>query len=190
MIKHFEFQILHLKAASRLEDPALLIWTPSTIERSNSRRAAGRIPQTLNSTQSHFPTSKKRTPTSFNQNLNLVKAEGKAGLHENRGISRNMGGRLLTCDGRPHSPRIKFLSRKAVVGSALLVRYATHITEIFKITTPIDSNNSNKHQKPCLRYFSEVIGLFGLVITFLGSSFEKNLIPGNIQIAGDIRRDA
>jgi hypothetical protein len=33
------------------------------------------------------------------------------------------------------------------------------------------------------------MGLCALNVTLLGSSFQKIIIPGTIQIAGDIRRD-
>ena len=189
MIENLEFEILHLKADRRAEDPALPICGPSPLERSNRKKAEGKITQGFDRSQSIFQTSPKRTSTGFKPNLKQVKAELDSDSHPFPGKTRNMGGGLLTCDGRPHSPWIKFLSRKSVVGSAPLVRYAAHIAEIFKTTSTTHSNKSNKHQKPCLRYFSDVIGHFRLDFTFFESSFEKILVPVSIQIAGDIRRD-
>ena len=88
----------------------------------------------------------------------------------------------------PTPPGSYFDSRKSVVGSGLSVRYTAPIAGIFKNTFYIHSNKSKKHQKPCLRYFSDGIGLFGVSVTFLGSSFEKILGPANITFAVDIGR--
>ena len=186
MIENLEFEILHLKADRRAEDPALPICDPSPLERSNRKKTAGKIPQAFDRSQSIFKNPKNRLSEKVCRKVTLCQPNCKPVIHPFPGKSRNMGGRLLTCDASPHSPWSIVSSRKSVVGAGLLVRYAAHIAER-KIEY---FHNPNKHQKPCLRYFSEVIGLFRLGITFLGCSFEKILIPGNIQIAGDIRRDA
>jgi hypothetical protein len=69
------------------------------------------------------------------------------------------------------------------VGAGLLVHNAAHIAEINKNSSSIQI----KFKNISFNCFEVVIGLFGLVI---GSSFKKILIPANMQIAGDIRRDA
>src|SRR5258708_23329748 len=143
MIEHLEFSNLHLKAVRQPEDPTLPVCGLSPSERSNAKKNTGKIPQVFDHSQSIFQTSQNRSPKDLNRNFKPCKAEGKTGLHHFPGKSRNMGGRLLTCDGRPHSPWIKFLSRKTVVGSALLVRYAAHIAEINKITSSIQTNPTN-----------------------------------------------
>ena len=198
MIENSEFKILHLKAYRQAEDPALPVCNPFPPERSNTIKTAGRIPRISLRSQSIFQTSQNRTQVDLNRNFNPVKAEVKAAFTRNQRKSRNMGGRLLTCDARPHSPRIKFLSWKTVVGSGLLVRYAAHIAEISTTTSfnqtkektnkkiKVKTNNKN----PRLQHFKHGIELFMYSLFFLETSFEKILIPGNIQIAGDIRRDA
>jgi hypothetical protein len=187
MIENLEFEILYLKADRRPEDPAQPVCDPSPTERSNKKKTAGRIPQVLDLGQSVFQTSPNSSPIDLNRNLKLCKPNCKPVIHPFPGKSRNMDGRLLTCDGRPHSPWIKFLSRKTVVGSAFLVRYAAHIAELIKNTSTIQTNPTN-NKKPRFQRFEYGIGLFVLNVTLRDSSFQKILIPGNIQTAGDIRR--
>jgi hypothetical protein len=182
----FGFQILHLKGDCFPEDFVLASCYPSTSELSNPSQSTRRIPQTLNASQFNFTIHQKIATTSFNRNLNLLKAEGKTALPEKQRKSRNMGGGFLTCDARPHSPRIKFLSWKAVVGSGLLVRLAAHIAEISKPTSFIYSNKSNKHQNPCFQHFARVIALFAFSVVVLGSFFEKIFAPGNMFVLGTL----
>ncbi len=189
MIENLEFELLHLKADRRAEDLALPICDPSLLERSNRKKAEGKITQGFDHSQSIFQTSPKRTSTDFKRNLKQVKAELDSDSHPFPRKNRNMGGGLLTCDGRPHSPWIKFLSRKSVVGSALLVRYAAHIAEIFTTTSFIQTKIKTNSKKPRFQCFEYGIELFEFFVTLVESSFEKILVPGSIQIAGDIRRD-
>ncbi len=186
MIENLEFKILHLKADGRPKDPASRVYDPSTSEHSNPKKIARRIPRICDRSQPRFQKTENGTSTDLNRNLNLIQAELKAAYSQKQGKSRNLGGVLLTCDGRPHSPWIKFLSRKTVVGSALLVRYAAHIAELIKNTSSIQTNYKN----PCSQCFECVIGLYGLFVAFLVSSFEKILASGKMTFAGDIRRQS
>ena len=189
MIENLEYELLHLKADRRAEDLALPICDPSPLERSNRKRAEGKITQGFDQSQSNLQTSPNRTSAGFKRNLKQVKAELDSDPHPFPEKSRNMDGRLLTCDGRPHSPWIKFLSRKSVVGSALLVRYAAHIAEIIMTTSFSQKKIKTNSKKTRFQCFEYVIELFRFFVTLVESSFEKILVPGNIQIAGDIRRD-
>jgi hypothetical protein len=185
MIENLEFKILHLKADGCHEDPVLRVHGPSTAERSNQKKAAGRIPRFSDRSQPSFPKFENSTSTDFKRNLKQLKSEFDSDSHVFHGKSRNMGGGLLTCDASPHSPWINFLSRKTVVGAGLLVRYAAHIAELIKHTSSIQTNIKNPH----LQHIEHGIELCGLNVTLLGSSFEKILSPGKITFAGDIRRD-
>jgi len=180
----FEFRILHLKGDYFPEDFVHASCYPSTSELSNPSQSNQRIPQTLNASQLNFTIHQKSATTHLNRNLNLVKAECDSDSHSFSGNSRNMGGCFLTCDARPHSPWIKFLSRKAVVGSGLLVRLAAHIAALIKATSnfPPKSNNQN----PCFQQFAGVIELFAFSAVVLGSSFEKILAPGNMFVLGTL----
>jgi len=182
----FGFQILHLKGDCFPEDFVLASCYPSTSELSNPSQSTLRIPQTLNSSQLIFTIHQKSATARFNRDLNLLKAERDSDSHLFSGNSRNMGGCFLTCDARPHSPWINFLSRKAVVGSGLLVRLAAHIAEISKPTSFIYSNKSNKHQNPCFQHFARVIALFAFSVVVLGSFFEKIFAPGNMFVLGTL----
>jgi hypothetical protein len=180
----FGFQILHLKGDCFPEDFVLASCYPSTSELSNPSQSTRRIPQTLNASQFNFTIHQKSATARFNRNLNLLKAERDSDSHLFSGNSRNMGGCFLTCDARPHSPWINFLSRKAVVGSGLLVRLAAHIAALIKATSNFKpkSNNTN----PCFQYFAGVIELFAFSMVVLGTSFEKILAPGNMFVLGTL----
>jgi hypothetical protein len=194
MTQQFEFQILHLKGDYCPEVFAPASCSPSTSELSNPSQAAQKIPQTLNGSQLNFTIHQKSTTTHLNWNLNLLKAERDSESHSFSGKSRNMGGRLLTCDARPHSPWIKFLSSKAVVGSGLLVRYAAHIAGIITTTsftqtnikakskTKIKTNNKNQ----CFQHFKPSSELFMYPVVFFGTFFEKSLAPGNMFLLGTL----
>jgi hypothetical protein len=194
MNEQFEFQILHLKGDYCPEDFPLASCSPSTSELSNPSQAAQKIPQTLNGSQLNFTIHQKSATTHLNRNFNLLKAERDSESHPFSRISRNMGGRLLTCDARPHSPWIKFLSRKAVVGSGLLVRYAAHIAGLVKTTsfiqTNVKTNSKTKvktnNKNPRFQHFKHSIELFMYSAVFLETSFEKNLAPGNMFLLGTL----
>jgi len=64
-----------------------------------------------------------------------------------------------------------------------LIHHAAHIAERKKNTSTTQINIKN----PRFQCFEYGIELFGLGVTLLGS-FDKIFAPGNIQIAGDIRR--
>jgi hypothetical protein len=189
MIENLEFEILHLKADRRPGDSSLPICYPPTSERLNTTKTAGRIPQALDLAQPVYPKFKNRSPKEVSrkltQRLSQSKHGSKTSLQSNKGKSRNMGGLLFTCDASPHSPWSILSSRKSVVGAGLLVHNAAHIAKRNKNTYTTNTNNKNPH----MQCFKDGMGLCGLNVTLLGSSFEKFLAPGSIQIAGDIRRD-
>ncbi len=180
----FGFQILHLKGDCFPEDFVLASCYPSTSELSNPSQSTLRIPQTLNSSQLIFTIHQKSATARFNRDLNLLKAERDSDSHLFSGNSRNMGGCFLTCDARPHSPWINFLSRKAVVGSGLLVRLAAHIAALIKDISNFPPKSNNQHL--CFQHFAGVIELFAFSAVVLGTSFEKNLAPGNMFVLGTL----
>ena len=124
-------------------------------------------------------------PKTENGTLSWLKRKVKLVYPKNKVIPAIRTALCSPATPDPTPPGAYFDSRKSVVGSGLLVRYAAPIAGMFKTTSSI---YSNKHQKPCMQYFADGIGLFGVSVTFLGSSFEKILSPANITFAGDIGR--
>src|SRR5581483_10820977 len=174
MIENLEFWILHLKAGRRAEDPALRICAPSPLERSSTKKIAGKIPQVSNRSQSIYKNPKNRPSEKVSRKVTLVQPNCKPVIHPFQGKTRNMGGILFTCDARPHSPWSIVSSRKSVVGSGLLVHFAAHIAELIKNTSLIQTNPTNI-KKPRFQSFEYGIGLFVLNETLRDSSFQKIL---------------
>ena len=92
-----------------------------------------------------------------------------------------MGGVSFTCDARPHSPRINFLSWKPVVGSGLLVHFSAPIVELITTTSSIKTNNKTHFQR-----IEHVIELFMFLMVFLGTPFQKLNLPGTITVLGTL----
>jgi hypothetical protein len=185
MNEFFRFENLHLKGDYCPEDFVHASCSLSTTQNKIPSQSARRIPQILNASQLNFTIHQKSTTSHLNRNLNLLKAERDSESHPFSGLSRNMGGRLLTCDARPHSPWIKFLSRKTVVGSGLLVRYAAHIAGLVK-TTSFIQNQVKTNKKQCFQHSENGIELFLFAVVVLGTSFQKIFAPGNMLLLGTL----
>jgi len=183
MIENLEQQKTSLTALKRPIAALSPVPVSSTSEHLNLNSSRGKIPQAFNVIQPIFQKFENSPSTDLSRKLTLIQPEGKTALPKNQIKSRNMGGESFTCDASPHSPCIKFDDRKTGVGAGLSVHNAAHIAEINKNSSSIQIKLKNIS----FNCFEVVIGLFGLVI---GSSFKKILIPVNMQIAGDIRRDA
>jgi hypothetical protein len=183
MIENLEQQKTSLTALKRTIAALSPVPVSSTSEHLNLNSSHAKIPQAFNVIQPVFQKSENNLSADLGRKLTLIQPKGKTGLPKKPENSRNMGGDSFTCDASPHSPCIKFDDRKTGVGAGLLVHNAAHIAEINKNSSSIQI----KFKNISFNCFEVVIGLFGLVI---GSSFKKILIPANMQIAGDIRRDA
>jgi len=186
MIENLEQQKTSLMALKRPIAALSPVPVSSTSEHLNLNSSRGKIPQAFDLIQPIFQKFENRPSTDLSGRLTLIQPESKTALPKKSRNSRNMGGDSFTCDASPHSPCIKFDDRKTGVGAGLLVHNAAHIAEINKNSSSIQI----KFKNISFNCFAVVIGLFGLVITLFGSSFKKIFIPANMQIAGDIRRDA